>query len=73
MTETDKDDIVSEGLERVSDAARFLGISRSSVYKLIALGMLPSAKIGNSRRVPIRAVRVLASERLVITPPPDQG
>ena len=73
MTDENKDNIVSEGLERISDAARFLGISRSSVYKLIAMGVLPSAKIGNSRRVPVRAVRELASARLVINPPPSQG
>lgn len=31
MTPIDKDNIVSDGLERVADAARFLGTSRSSV------------------------------------------
>ena len=72
MNTTDKHNIISEGLERVSDAARFLGISRSSVYKLIASGIMPSVKFGNSRRVPIRAVRELVLDRLVITSPPDQ-
>jgi excisionase family DNA binding protein len=73
MSATDKHNIISEGLERVSDAALFLGVSRSSVYKLITLGILPSVKLGNSRRVPIRAVRELVLDRLVINPPPGQG
>jgi excisionase family DNA binding protein len=73
MTTTDKHNIVSEGLERVADAARFLGISRSSVYKLIRAGMLPSVKLGHSRRVPIRSVRELASDRLVLPPLNKQG
>lgn len=72
MTTMDKHNIVSEGLERVADAARFLGISRSSVYKLIRAGMLPSVKLGNSRRVPIRSVRELASDRLVLPPFSEQ-
>lgn len=73
MTTTERHNIISEGLERVSDAAQFLGISKSSVYKFIALGILPSVKLGNSRRVPIRAVRELASDRLVINPRPNQA
>jgi excisionase family DNA binding protein len=73
MTTTDKNNILSEGLQRISEAARFLGLSRSTIYKLINNGLLPSVKLGNSRRVPIRAVRELASDRLVLTPPPHTG
>jgi excisionase family DNA binding protein len=64
----DKKDMISDGLERITDAARFLGISRSQVYKLIAIGLLPSVKIGSSRRVPVRAVRELASDHLILIP-----
>jgi excisionase family DNA binding protein len=61
-------ELLSDGLERISDAARFLGVSRSLVYRLINAGLLPSVKIGRNRRVPIRAVRELASDNLVDLP-----
>ena len=71
MTDISNEQIVNEGLERVSDAARFLGVSRSLIYKLLNAGELPSVKIGNSRRIPIRAVRDLASALLTWQPHPD--
>jgi excisionase family DNA binding protein len=64
-------EIISDGLERISAAARFLGVSRSFVYRLIGDGVLPSVKIGRSRRVPIRAVRQLAADNL--DPPTADG
>jgi len=66
MIETNE--LVQDGLERLSHAAGFLGISRSQMYKLIEAGVLPSVKIGRSRRVPIRAVRELAARHLVFVP-----
>jgi len=60
MSEQHRND-TDQGLERVTDAARYLSVSRSMVYKLINAGVLPSVKIGSSRRIPIRAVRELAS------------
>lgn len=44
------------GLGRVSAVAAFLDVSRTTVYRLIDHGDLPSVKIGNSRRVPWDAV-----------------
>jgi excisionase family DNA binding protein len=70
MTEIN-DPILDDGFERVADAARFLGVSRSLIYKLLSAGVLPSAKIGNSRRIPIRAVRQLAAASLTQQPRPD--
>lgn len=70
MTEINNE-ILDDGLERVADAARFLGVSRSLIYKLLNAGVLPSAKIGNSRRIPIRAVRELAAANLTQHPGPD--
>jgi excisionase family DNA binding protein len=69
MKKTENNELVQDGLERLSHAARFLGISRSQIYKLIEVGALPSVKIGRSRRVPIRAVRELAVRHLVFVPP----
>lgn len=57
--------ITSDGLEKIGDAARFLSISRSMVYKLIARGVLPSVRLGGSRRVPVRAVRELARDNII--------
>ena len=54
MQQSRSDEIISDGLERVSETARFLGVHRSHVYRLIQEGILPSVKIGKSRRVPVR-------------------
>ncbi len=65
MSTEDMYDILIDGLEKISSAAAYLGVSRSYIYKLIATGDLPSVKIGHNRRVPIRAVRDLALTNLV--------
>ena len=56
--------ILADGLERVSDAARFLNVSRSLVYKLMRVGILPFVKIGHAHRIPVRAVRELVASNL---------
>ena len=61
-------DLLSDGLERVADAAKWLGVSKSLVYTLIRNGVLPSVLLGNSRRVPIRAVREFARQNVVLNP-----
>jgi excisionase family DNA binding protein len=70
MTELN-DPILDDGFEAITDAARFLGVSRSLIYKLIGKGELPSIKIGNARRIPIRAVRGLAAANLTTQTRPD--
>jgi excisionase family DNA binding protein len=61
-----KYELVSGGLDQVPEAARFLGVSRSQVYKLMDQGCLPYVKIGKSRRIPHRAVVELAAKNLVM-------
>jgi excisionase family DNA binding protein len=61
-------ELLADGLQRVSEAARFLGVSRSLVYRLINSGVLPSVRIGRNRRLPVRAVRLLAEANLVVPP-----
>lgn len=61
-----QEELMNGGLQRVSEAAGFLGVSRSYIYKLIREGVLPSVKLGKSRRVPVQAVRDLALTNLVI-------
>jgi excisionase family DNA binding protein len=39
------------------EAAQALGISRSSIYVLLASGEIPSVRIGSCRRVPIDGLR----------------
>ena len=68
MRRTAENEIILDGLERVSDTARFLGMSRSHIYRLIKDGVIPSVKIGKSRRVPVRAVRQLALDSMVCVP-----
>jgi excisionase family DNA binding protein len=38
------------------EAAQALGVSRSTVYELIAAGVLPSVQIGSCRRVPVEGL-----------------
>jgi excisionase family DNA binding protein len=66
-----KIDLVDGGLDRVPEAATFLAMSRSQIYKLMDQGRLPWVKIGKSRRIPHRAVVELAAKNLVC--PPVEG
>jgi excisionase family DNA binding protein len=59
-------ELVNDGLDKVPDVAKFLGVSRSQVYRLMDSGVLPYVKISSSRRVPRRAVRELAVSGLVL-------
>ena len=51
-------------LVRPEEAAEVLGISRARLYELLAAGVIPSIRVGRSRRVPADALRAwVASER----------
>ena len=41
-------------LLRPAEAAELIGIGRSKTYELIRAGELPSVRLGNSLRVPLR-------------------
>jgi excisionase family DNA binding protein len=56
--------LASDGFATVLEVARFLAVSRSQVYALLAAGKLVSATIGRSRRVPWRAVKQFAAEAI---------
>jgi excisionase family DNA binding protein len=58
------EDAVLDGLVTLREAARFLSISRTAVYGLLGSGLLPSIKIGKSRRIPRRSLLAFAAERL---------
>jgi len=41
----------------VTEAARLLGYSRSTIYEMLNSGELPSTLHGSSRRIPVAALR----------------
>jgi excisionase family DNA binding protein len=57
--------LVESGLDRVREAARFLGISVSQAYALMERGELPFVKFGKSRRIPRRALIEFAKRHLM--------
>jgi excisionase family DNA binding protein len=59
-------EITARGLVTVKKASKFLSISRGSIYGLMTAGILPSVKIGRSRRIPRAAVLELARKSLVV-------
>ena len=52
----------SNGFATIPDAARFLAVSRSTIYKLMYGGDLHSKKIGRSRRIPWASLRSYAEQ-----------
>ena len=51
-------------LVSMPDAARFLSVSRGSLYDLLTTGQLASVHIGRSRRIPMGELRRYVRERL---------
>jgi excisionase family DNA binding protein len=47
-------------LVRPVEAAAMLSVSRSSIYELIAAGVVPSVRVGRMIRIPVAAIRKLA-------------
>ncbi len=61
---TDRSELMTQGLMRVPEVARFLALSRAKIYELMNRGELPWVKLGRARRIPRAAVVRLAAERL---------
>jgi excisionase family DNA binding protein len=55
---------VEQILLRVGDAAEAISMSRAKVYSLIALGEIPSVRLGKSLRVPVDALRESIRQRM---------
>jgi excisionase family DNA binding protein len=62
---SEREQVVSDGLVNVPEAARFLGLSRSKIYQLMDRGELRYAKLGKNRRIPRSALVELAAKSLV--------
>jgi excisionase family DNA binding protein len=60
-----ENDNLDQGLIRVAEAARFLAVSRSTLYALMEAGELTYVKLGRSRRIPKLAIVELARRHLV--------
>lgn len=58
-------EVDSDGLLRVADAARFLSVSRSTLYELMDRGELRYVKLGRARRIPRQALSELVEKNLV--------
>lgn len=56
--------LVADGHVTVTEAARFLDLSRSAVYSLMERGELPYVKFGRARRVPKRGLIEFAASML---------
>jgi excisionase family DNA binding protein len=56
---------VEQGFASLTEAGRFLTLSRSSLYKLMDGGQLAYALFGRSRRVPWAALKEYASKSMV--------
>ena len=51
-------------LFRVEEAARMLGVSRATLYKLIDAEALPTVRFGKSVRVPRKALEEWVTEKV---------
>lgn len=48
-----------------TEAARLLGIGRSTMYELLKIGAIPYKRIGADRRIPFVALKAYAERDLV--------
>ena len=46
------------------EAANALSISKAALYKLLGLGVIPSLKIGRTRRIPVKVLEQWIDELL---------
>ncbi len=56
---------VPKGLARVTEATRFLGLSKSKLYLMMDRGELAYVKFGKSRRIPWSELRELVERHIV--------
>jgi excisionase family DNA binding protein len=56
---------VADGFATVDQVAKFLSLSRATIYALMNDGSLPSAKMGKSRRLPWSAVKAYGARAML--------
>jgi excisionase family DNA binding protein len=67
MTEIEK--LAQDGALTIAEATRWLGIGRSQLYAMIALGEIRSLRIGRRRLVPRAELRAYLAARLAESDP----
>jgi excisionase family DNA binding protein len=67
MTDTKnaRGDLASEGACTITQAAKFTGLGRTTLYELMGAGQLPFAKVRGRRLIPRRALVELIERNLV--------
>lgn len=63
--ERDPADLLAGGCFSVTEAAKFAGLGRTSIYEAMDSGELPSLKRGRRRLIPKRALIAWLAEGLV--------
>ncbi len=64
-TEPSSSSTIDEGLLRITEASRFLGVSRSKLYSLMETGEVAYVKFGKSRRIAWSELRRLVERHTV--------
>lgn len=64
MTETATRELVSKGLRSIEQSRTFLGISQSSLYRLIEAGQLRYVRVGGRRLIPLGELERYAEANL---------
>jgi excisionase family DNA binding protein len=59
-----KAELIGDKFVTVNEVSDYLGVARSTLYRLMDSGELAYAKIGRSRRIPLAAARKLAADSL---------
>ena len=62
---TNQSNSMDDGFAKVAEAADYLGVCRSQIYKLMDEGKLRWAKFGRSRRIPRQELREFGQRSIV--------
>lgn len=68
-----KEELLAGGLEKVSRAAKRLGIDRNTIYHWIQEGKIPYTCINGVYRIPIRAIDAMLADGLKNTKLPTKN
>jgi excisionase family DNA binding protein len=60
-----KAQLLSEGLDKVTEVAKFFRLSVAQIYVMMNRGDLPFIRVGKCRRIPHRAVVEFATRNLM--------
>ena len=61
--------LLEEGVVGFPEAAKFLGVSREKVHRMVKEGAFPSVRVACHRRIPVRALMDYLMEDLRLPAP----